>query len=307
MKGPSKEACKSVQREAHGQMACNIIEVQPGDYTHYLGLFENHQKHRALIDDNHPDTGFRVFVALDLVCSTNAQFTKALNSFRQYIEQYHGSLLQQPDKGIQIIFTSTFAALKFSMAVLKEFEEHNPVNSGAVELNEISIGVTAADPVNEHTDQFFSEAFKVAQRLSKVARPGQVIISQRVRESLQFENHTNSYLQVVKVVDYRQEKFLDRLIEVSDENLSLNSFNVQSLGRHIGLSRPQLYRKLTTLTGLSPKDFLRELRLKKAVSLINNRYGNISEIALEVGYASPSYFSKSFKKRFGKLPSEVAI
>jgi AraC-like DNA-binding protein len=80
---------------------------------------------------------------------------------------------------------------------------------------------------------------------------------------------------------------------------------VASICKDIGISRPQLYRKITALTGRAPNDFLRDLRLEKSLALLKQRTRNISQIALEVGYSNPSYFSKCFAEKFGCLPSEV--
>jgi AraC-like DNA-binding protein len=72
----------------------------------------------------------------------------------------------------------------------------------------------------------------------------------------------------------------------------------------MGVSRPQLYRKTLSLTGRSPIDLISALRMVKAMSLMKSNFGNVSEIALEVGYHNPSYFAKCFQKNFGCPPSE---
>lgn len=91
-----------------------------------------------------------------------------------------------------------------------------------------------------------------------------------------------------------------------DARLSDGTYSIENLSRDIGMSRPQLYRKMTNLTGRSPNDFIRDFRMDKALSLIIKKSSNISEIALEVGYNSPSYFSKWFQRRFGCNPSDLA-
>jgi AraC-like DNA-binding protein len=66
----------------------------------------------------------------------------------------------------------------------------------------------------------------------------------------------------------------------------------------------QLYRKLKSLTNLSGNEFIKNIRLKKAVQLLETQNYNIAEIAYKVGFSDPSYFSKIFKKQYGKSPSE---
>ena len=65
-------------------------------------------------------------------------------------------------------------------------------------------------------------------------------------------------------------------------------------------------RKIRELTGYSPNNFIREIRLQNALKLIESQKGNISEIGYETGFNNPSYFSKCFKRKFGVLPSEYA-
>ena len=79
---------------------------------------------------------------------------------------------------------------------------------------------------------------------------------------------------------------------------------MDDLGEDLGISRVQLYRKVKVLTGLSPVELLKEMRLERAKILLNSSTKTIAEIAYEVGFANPSYFSTCFKKQFGKLPME---
>lgn len=99
--------------------------------------------------------------------------------------------------------------------------------------------------------------------------------------------------------------FVARLREIIKENLSDSEFSVESIGPMIGLSRVQLYRKVKALTGSSVVDLIRKARLTKAKQLLESTGRNISEVAYEVGFSSPSYFSKCFKDEFGVKPGEI--
>ena len=70
------------------------------------------------------------------------------------------------------------------------------------------------------------------------------------------------------------------------------------------MSTSSLYRKVKGLSGISPNDFIRIARLKKAILLMQNGENRISEIAFQVGFSSPAYFSTCFQKQYGKTPSE---
>jgi YesN/AraC family two-component response regulator len=100
------------------------------------------------------------------------------------------------------------------------------------------------------------------------------------------------------------EKFLTRVLEIVEKNVSNENFSAEDFAQSIGMSKTHLNRKLNALTDASANEFIRTYRLKKAARLLSGRSGNISEIAYEVGFSNPSYFAESFKKLFGYSPSE---
>ena len=98
--------------------------------------------------------------------------------------------------------------------------------------------------------------------------------------------------------------FMDHLREVVREKMANPKLKMDDLGDDLGISRVQLYRKVKVLTGLSPVELLREMRLERAKTLLNSTTKTVAEIAYEVGFTTPSYFTTCFKKQFGKLPME---
>jgi signal transduction histidine kinase/DNA-binding response OmpR family regulator/ligand-binding sensor domain-containing protein len=110
----------------------------------------------------------------------------------------------------------------------------------------------------------------------------------------------------IEPVQSLEKRFLGQALEVVEEYLDDHDFNVQEFAKHLGLSHTQLYRKLLTLTGLSPNAFILSIRLKKAAQLILQHYGNTSEVAYAVGFNNLSYFTKCFKQQFGVVPSGYA-
>ena len=100
---------------------------------------------------------------------------------------------------------------------------------------------------------------------------------------------------------------MDNLLDITESRLVDFEFGVDCLSKEIGFSKPQLYRRVTAITGRSPVNFIRDLLMNKALSLIKENKYNISQIALEVGYNNPSYFSKCFQEKFGINPSKIAI
>lgn len=105
--------------------------------------------------------------------------------------------------------------------------------------------------------------------------------------------------------DDRDKAFVKQLHDIIKSNMGNSDFGVEDIGAEIGLSRVQLYRKVKAITGSSVVDLLRKARLAKARRLLEANSMNISEVAYEVGFSSPSYFTKCFKDEYGMLPGDV--
>lgn len=102
----------------------------------------------------------------------------------------------------------------------------------------------------------------------------------------------------------RENAFISRFKKVVEERMTDSELSVETIGSELGLSRVQLYRKVKALTGSSPVDLLRKARLNKAQQLLQTTDLSVSEIAYQVGFTSPSYFTKCYKDEYGKVPGE---
>ncbi len=98
--------------------------------------------------------------------------------------------------------------------------------------------------------------------------------------------------------------FMTRFHKLIKEKMQDPDLNVESLGREMGLSRVQLYRKLKSLTNSSPNELLRRMRLERASALLAQGNLTVSEISYEVGFSSPSYFAKCYKEQYGESPTD---
>ncbi|APY08792.1 hypothetical protein BWZ20_10985 [Winogradskyella sp. J14-2] len=124
-----------------------------------------------------------------------------------------------------------------------------------------------------------------------------------IRQSLQ-----NRYNQNEISLDDTFEKedaFILQLKAYILENLQETDLNGDIIGKHFALSRIHLYRKLKALTNVSISEFVKDIRLEKGLELLSQKQLNISEIAYEIGFTSPSQFSRSFKDKYGKPPSKM--
>ena len=99
--------------------------------------------------------------------------------------------------------------------------------------------------------------------------------------------------------------FAEQLNEAIRKNMSNPNLKMDDLGEELGLGRVQLYRKVKTITGQTPIELLRQMRLQRAYALLGSTTKTVSEIAFEVGFNTPGYFSKCFKEQYGKLPMDL--
>ena len=100
------------------------------------------------------------------------------------------------------------------------------------------------------------------------------------------------------------EKLIENAIKCVELNISEADFSVEDLSHELGMSRVHLYKKLQALTGKSPLEFIRTIRLQHAAQLLEKSQLTVSEVAYNVGFNNPKYFSKYFKEEFKVLPSQ---
>ena len=99
------------------------------------------------------------------------------------------------------------------------------------------------------------------------------------------------------------EKLINHAVKYVEDNIARSDLSVEELSKELGMSRVHLYKKLLAITGKTPIEFIRIIRLKRAAQLLRGSQQNISEIAYQVGFNNPKYFSRYFKEEFGILPS----
>lgn len=105
------------------------------------------------------------------------------------------------------------------------------------------------------------------------------------------------------VITSLDEKLIEKAIKYVEDNISRSDLSVEELSRELGMSRVHLYKKMLQITGKTPIEFIRVIRLKRAAQLLRDSQLHVSEIAFQVGFNNPKYFSRYFKEEFGVLPS----
>jgi signal transduction histidine kinase/DNA-binding response OmpR family regulator len=154
---------------------------------------------------------------------------------------------------------------------------------------------TGADDYLYKPFDFDEVLYKISNRISN-----QKLIQEKLRHTLLSEPTS------LKTVISEDERFLFSFKEAVEKNLCDQQLSVELLRKEMGMSRVQLSRKVNALIGIPINEYIRILRLKKAATLLSDRFGSVSDVAYEVGFTNLSYFSKCFKEQFGKTPSEYA-
>lgn len=133
----------------------------------------------------------------------------------------------------------------------------------------------------------------------------------RVRKLIENREKVKSYFQKNLTFGERKDNvaeidktFMSKFRKLIEERLIDSDLNVDEIGKNLGLSRVQLYRKIKSLTNYAPNELVRIIRLKASEQLLINSEKSISEIGYETGFSSPSYFTKCFKEYFNESPTE---
>jgi DNA-binding response OmpR family regulator len=147
-------------------------------------------------------------------------------------------------------------------------------------------------------DDYIMKPFEPAEVMARISN----LIEQRKRIHEHFKKHGLYEIEARSITPVDQ-KFLQHALAVITKHLSDTAFGVESLAEEMAVSRSVLLKKIEALVGEPPSELIKRTRLTTAAQLIERRFGNISEIALEVGFSSPSHFADCFKRQFGTSPS----
>ena len=297
MEAPDKESCIATHQEAHGDMPCNIIELKGGDYRIFMGDGKVNSFDITENIDGGFDTGHRSILVAEII--TPPDFPRPYTIFKDITQKFHGREANCQAGRYQVVFNKLSQVIACARALQAEFTQFkNP-------KIEMRIGISSGMPVTEY-DSIFASAVQLADCLCRVTMDGQISISsQAITSSKMMFAEAGFDAGSLKVIIPSDEKLLMNFMAAVAPVLGSEEINMDKLTKALGISKAQLYRKIKTLSGYSPNGLIQEVRLKNALQMISQKSGNIAEIAFASGFNSPSYFSKSFQKRFGSLPAHV--
>jgi AraC-like DNA-binding protein len=309
IEAPNMKAIEDMHNHAHGDIPNHIIEVEASIVESFLGRIEDPPKTRNTELNIIDDPAFRTIMIIAL--KKLKAFQKDASKFKSFYSEFNrqllnilktteGSMVRQTAYQYLVSFKSVSDAVPAAFDIHSSFKKINDKLKDEINLK---IGLNAGVPVTKK-QLLFEETIKLAERACEIVK-GSIIVSAEVKYLYNNEN-ANPLRENKNIISLTRadEEFISRLMDYMDTVWSDTNLKVDDFSKPLACSKSQLYRKMISLTGKSPNTFIKEYRLNEALKLLNKNAGNISEIAFETGFSSPSYFSKCFQQHFGHFPSE---
>lgn len=298
MVGPTKEACHEVHKQSHGNTACNIIEVSDDEFNLFLGNGTDINDLAQTVS-REIDTGYRTLLSISLL-DLSGMHERHSNKAIEIIKHHKGTPIARPDDQITASFIYASEAILCTLD-LREYLNSRPGNV------EFILAVSSGRPVDEKGDMLFEET---KNKIQNMCTSGQANTIQIDFETKQLSDQERSFHSIPEdgfnIIRSEHFIFLNRLFQVLDDLLSDPNFSCEHFHSSMGSSKSRLYRNLKSLTGMAPNHFIQELRLRRSLNEIKNSHRTISELSFALGFNSPTYFTKVFRKRFGISPTAYA-
>ena len=311
IEAPDSDTVQKMHNHAHGQVPSRIIEVETSIVESFLGRIGDPVKAKNTELNIINDPAFRTLMVISVnrpvppakeSTPFRDAFVQLKNDIRKTILDHEGILVKESDDEHLVSFRSVTKAVHAALAIetlYKKFGKSSAANQHLM----LKIALNAGVPVTKN-ESIFEDTIRMAERMSAITKDV-IVVSAEVSELYRSENvntfFTGSNICALTVAD---ELFITRLMDYTDSVWNDANFKAIDFIRPTGYSKSQLNRKLIALTGKSPNAFIREYRLNQALKLFRKGDHNISEIAFETGFSSPSYFTTCFQKQFGHQPSE---
>jgi AraC-like DNA-binding protein len=310
VEAPDKESMLAMHKHSHGSVPNELIEVQEDILESFLGRIEKPRKpgDENLYED--ADSASRIIMVIGLKRSSlEVPYSNELNTAMQtfgldaieVLGDFDGTVVKQNTDNFLVSFKSASNAVSGALKIQSLFNEL--IGSNENTNIHLKIGISTGIPITDKA-KLFESTITLAERMCNMVKE-QIVVSFEVKN--QYINEKLSVFtdnEFVHALNPADEKFLNLVMDNIEKTWNNPNLNVDDFGKQLGYSKSQLYRKMISLTGKSPNTLIKEYRLSKALMLLGEQKGNISEIAFETGFNSPAYFSKCFSESYGILPSD---
>ena len=306
IEAPDEQAIIDLHQKAHGAVPQRIIEVNDTIVESFLGRIKDPEKSQNTKLNIINDPAFRTLMVVTIkkislrkegYQTLNAAIRGYNKSITNIISKHKGRIVKEKSNTYLMSFDSVTNAIKSAI----EIEEiYNYVITPDLHFQ---IGISAGIPVT-NKESIFEDTIKKANYLSYIAN-GKVTITKEVKDLYESENRQISIDESKEFnsLNPEDEKFVMQLMDYVKKIWSDSDITVSDFHKSLRYSKSKLYRTMMSLIGISPNSFLKNYRLNMAIELLDKQESNISEIAYQTGFSSPTYFSKCFLEVYGILPS----
>ena len=301
IEAPNMEAIREMHDYAHGQVPHRVIEVDTSIVESFLGRIGDPVKAQNVELNIINDPAFRAIMVVELKAADLGALKAVVERFAEQVPEvvagFEGTIVKRSAERVLISFQRVSNAVHGGLELRRIWGD---VGGGGCP---VQMGVSCGVPVTEK-NLIFEDAVRLAERMVMLG-VGNIVVSTEVRELYESENPVLlAGREGVCCLSAADEEFVMRLMDHAEKSWGDVDLKVDDLNKEMGFSKAQLYRKMVGLTGRSPNAFIADYRLDAALSLLKKGSGNVSQIAYETGFSSPSYFAKCFQKRFGMSPTD---
>jgi AraC-like DNA-binding protein len=307
IEAPEKNVVEALHRQAHGLIPHKIIEVSSVLVESFLGRTEDPADAQVTKDGlkvfHEPSLRFLLVTKIEdpVLLKYKLGDKKAAEILRTHdliirenLAAYAGREAGYNTNNFIASFSSAVKVLACALSVQKDMIAADMCNV------DFRIGINAGEPVTEN-DKLFGDTIQLAKRICSLAKQNQIAVASHVKELVSANHFENDGRNTITLLP-ADEALLNSLYNTLEDCYADPELNVADYCQKMAMSKSQLYRKTVAVFGLSPNLLLKDFRLEKALELMKKQRYNISEITFETGFASPSYFTKCFKKKYGLLP-----
>jgi AraC-like DNA-binding protein len=309
VEAPDKKAIKEMHAHAHGEVPHQIIEVDASIVESFLGRIEDPEKAQNTRLNIINDPAFRTIMVLTVELHSFrdgdpfARMAKVRQLYKEIsaiLKSFGGTIVQQNEEAFLLSFTSVTRAVLCALKIQEIYKTFRTRHR--MSFTELRVGLHAGVPVTEKKS-IFEDTIKLAEGMDLISVK-EIVVSMEVQQLFESENLGEPFNRnQIHVLTPAEEIFILKLMEFVEKAWGNPEVKVEDFEKNMGVSKSGLYREMIRLTGKSPNVFLLHYRLRKSLHLLHKQKGNISEVAFDSGFNSPSYFARCFRNKYGIMPS----
>jgi AraC-like DNA-binding protein len=307
IEAPDKEAVSEMHKKAHGLIPHEIIEVDTDIVKAFLGrindpdTFVKNDEQSTLKVFNDP--AFRIILVTRITDARLLQHSLGKEKsqdlillyntvMREQLKLHDGSEVAVKEEGFVVSFESASNAVACALAIQKRLQL-------AAEIIGLRMALHAGVPVDKNKD-IFGATIQLAKHFCSIGNNNEILLSSVMRSLYKQDDIAGNHN--IRWLTLPEENFLQALLHTLDQHWNDPQFDVSDFCNRMSISKPQLYRKIKSITGMSPNTLLRDYRLSRSLDMLRNEDRNITQTTFDTGFSSPSYFAKCFQKKFGLQP-----